>query len=144
MRIAKEFRNQRSKFDSTRRVFNGWCNRWQCVQSVSVVYVNRNDGRWNVNVNRLDNDNVWNDENRFFFRNYAFSPKGFCPKGFFFSKNTFQPKNILPTSTKDLDILMYFLSSTILQCHITVRKNLAKSLCMIDSFNNSNFVDPLA
>src|SRR3989338_1631375 len=36
---------------------------------VSVINVNRADRQWNVNVNRLDNDNRWNAENRFFSRN---------------------------------------------------------------------------
>lgn len=140
-----EFRIQRSEFGSTRRVLNGWCHGRQNARSVSVVNANRNDnGQWNVNVNRLGNDNAWNDENRFFFRNYAFSPEGFVPEGFFFCKNSLHPKSIFPASTKVVDILMYFLSSIILHSQATVRKNLAKSFLVIDSITKSIFLIPLA
>ena len=39
------------------------------AHSVSVGNVNRNDSRWNANVNRLDNDNRWNADNRLLVRN---------------------------------------------------------------------------
>jgi len=140
-----EFRIQRSEFDSARRVLNGRCHGRQSVRSVSVVNTNRNDnGQWNVNVNHLDNDNVWNDENRFFFRNYAFSPKGFAPKGFLFCRYSFQPKSIFPASTRIVDIRIYFLSSIILHSQATVRKNFAKSLLVIDSVIKSIFLVPFA
>ena len=42
--------------------------------SVSVVNVNRNDGRWNRNVNSLGNDNVWNRDNRLVVGDSALSP----------------------------------------------------------------------
>ena len=142
MRFVMEFRIQCSEFDSTLRVFNGWCSRRQGVQSVSVVNANRNDRQWNVNVNRLDNDYEWNTENRFFFRNYAFSPKDFCPEGFLFCKYSLQPKSILPVSTRVLDIRIYFLSSIILHSHITERKNFARSFWPIDSITNPIFFSP--
>ena len=41
--------------------------------NVSVVNANRNDARWNVNVNRLDNGNRWNADNRLFVRNSRLS-----------------------------------------------------------------------
>ena len=45
------------------------------LRKVFVVNANRNDdGQWNVNVNDLDNDNQWNDENRVFLRNSFISP----------------------------------------------------------------------
>lgn len=37
--------------------------------SVSVVYASRFDRRWGVDVDRLDNDGVWDADHRFFFRN---------------------------------------------------------------------------
>ena len=138
-----EFRIQCSESDSIWRVFDGWCNGKQSVQSVSVVNANRNDGQWNVNVNRLDNENVWNAGNHFFFRNYTFSPKDFCPKGFLFCKYSFQPKSIFPVSTNILEILIYFLSSIILHSHITVRKNFTRSFLVTDSVINSILTNPL-
>ncbi len=59
------------------------------AQSVSVLNVNRNDGRWNGNVNRLDNDNRWNAENRLLLRNYFLSPPRYLYRfggGVFFCK----------------------------------------------------------
>lgn len=145
-----EFRFQCSKFDSTRRVFNGWCDGRQSVQSVSVVNANRNDRQWNVNVNRLDNDNVWNADNRFFFRNYRFPRRIFVPRGFYFEETkdlfcrySFQPKSIFPASTKIVDICMYFLSPIILHSHATVTKNFDRSFLVTDSFIRLIFCDPL-
>jgi hypothetical protein len=137
-----EFRIQCSEFDSTLRVFNEWCNGRQIVRSVSVVNMNRNDRQWNVNVNRLGNDNEWNAGNRFFFRNYEFSPKSFFSEGFFFSKYSFHPKSIFPTSTKIVDIRINFLSSNILHSQATVKKNLAKSFLIADSLISSIFLVP--
>lgn len=117
---------------------------WMVVcTSVSVVNANRNDGRWNVNVNRLDNDNRWNVGNRFFFRNYAFSPKDF-PEGFLFSKNSFHPKSIFPLSTSIFEILIYFLSSIILHSHIIEIKNFAKSFWLMASDSKLSFLVPTA
>lgn len=40
-----------------------------------MLYANRNDdGQWNANVNRLDNDNEWNADNRLLLRYSSFSP----------------------------------------------------------------------
>ena len=36
---------------------------------VSVVYADRRDGQWDVDVYRFDYDRVWNAGHRFFFRN---------------------------------------------------------------------------
>ncbi len=52
---------------------------WAVVQmaqstKVSVAYANRNGRQWNRNVNSLDNDNVWNRENRLVVRNSRLSP----------------------------------------------------------------------
>lgn len=42
------------------------------AQSVSVLYVFRNDRRWNANVNRLDYDVRWSAENRLILRHSHF------------------------------------------------------------------------
>ncbi len=55
-------------------VLEGQWHRWRMAQSVSVLNVNRNDDRWNANVNRLDNDNRWNAENRLLLRYCFLSP----------------------------------------------------------------------
>lgn len=39
-----------------------------------VLNVNRDDGSWNRNVNRLANDNVWDPENRLVLGNSSLSP----------------------------------------------------------------------
>ena len=67
---------------------------------VCVVNVNRNDGRWNRNVNRLGNDNVWNRENRLVLRNSPFSPAQSFLAGVFLSVYVFQPTSILLASTR--------------------------------------------
>jgi len=121
---------------------SGDYRRWG-VQSVSVVNVNRNDSQWNFYAYDLGNDNVWNVENRFFSRNYLFSPKELTPEGFFFSKYSFQPESILPASTSTGEILTYFLSTSILHSHMRRRKNLAKSFFIIASDTSSIFRIPL-
>ncbi|MDP3962396.1 MAG: hypothetical protein Q8Q03_00810 [bacterium] len=95
---------------------------------VSVVNVNRNDGQWNVNVNRLDNDNRWNVENRVFVRNYIFLPSAMAEV--LFSIYFFQPESILPISMSFSNKTIYFLSAIILDSQHTVRKNFARSFFM--------------
>ncbi len=49
---------------SIKRIFKGWWHGW-FIAHFFVANVNVNDdGRLNVNVNRLENGNVWNAENR--------------------------------------------------------------------------------
>ena len=60
------------------------------IQNVSVLNVNRNDDRWNGNVNRLDNGNRWNAENRLILRYSLFLP-GLCSGSFLF--HIFFPPN---------------------------------------------------
>lgn len=52
--------------------------------SVSVLNANRNDGRWNGNVNRLGNGNRWNAENRLLLRNCLLSLPGSSLGSFLF------------------------------------------------------------
>ena len=47
----------------------GWCS----AHSVSVGNVNRNSDGWYATVNRLDNDNLWNPDNRLLVRNTLLS-----------------------------------------------------------------------
>lgn len=97
--------------DTVPRVFKGqWpifggCYGWRVAQSVSVANVNRDDSRWNANVNRLGNDNRWNVDNRLLVRNKSY----FLPShtGVFFSTYTFHPTSILLASTKSPAIRRY-------------------------------------
>lgn len=73
------------------------------LHRVSVVNVNRNDRRWNVNANRLDNPNRWNAENRFFSRNYFISSAQFWAE-VFVSINFFHPASSFPINSKFFDI----------------------------------------
>ena len=90
-----------SEYDTARKCknINGqWCG-WCFVQyaSVFMVNANRNDDRWNVNLNRFNARNEWNAENRFFSpRNYLFSPAILC--GSFSSQERRHRYDIRPTS----------------------------------------------
>jgi hypothetical protein len=60
---------------STPRVFEGRCAgrcfaRWEAGLRPRAVNVNWNDDGWNVNANRVDDENRWNAGNRVFSRNY--------------------------------------------------------------------------
>jgi len=66
------------------------------------------DDTLKVNVNRLENDNVWNAENRhrIVVPKLAFSPAYFWA-GVLFSKPFFQPPNILPISANFCERVEY-------------------------------------
>jgi hypothetical protein len=56
---------------------DGWSNLFLVPDKyggVSVVDADRDGGRWGVSVYGLGDDSVWDDDNRFFFRNLSISP----------------------------------------------------------------------
>lgn len=69
------------------------------------------DGKLKVNVNRFENSNVWNAENRnrMVALKLAVSPVYFLSSGSFLSRPFLQPLNILPISLRLSAISSYCL-----------------------------------
>ncbi|MHB8660881.1 MAG: reverse transcriptase domain-containing protein [Minisyncoccota bacterium] len=112
------------------------------AQNVSVANVNRDDSRWNANVNRLDNDNRWNADNRLLVRNSShFLP---LAAGVFLSTYVFHPTSILLASTKSPAIRIYcaFVIASLSQP--MSRKNFAASSFSIEYSSASSFRLPEA
>lgn len=87
------------------------------------------DGTLNVNVNRLENDNRWNAENRhrFVAPKLADSPVA-CVAGVFFSRSPLrQPPSIRPISSSCLEISIYFSFGMSLFSQANCMKNLRTS-----------------
>jgi hypothetical protein len=103
---------------------------------IFVVNVNVNSDGLNVNVNRLENDNVWNAENRHRvvvpqLLNFSFV----YFEGVLFSKPFFQPPSMRPTSFKFSDKVAYFMSVKHLFSQASWRKNLRLSSFIIAKDN---------
>ena len=69
----------------------------RCAGSAVNVNWNADNGQWNVNANRLDDDN-WSDGNRVFSRNSPISPAPYGA-GVFDCNPFLHPPTILPTSS---------------------------------------------
>lgn len=92
-----------------------------------MLYANRNDnGQWNANVNRLDNDNEWNAGNRLLLRYSSFSP---AYRGSFCFTEQIQPYSIWLSATNFSLSTINFLSSIIFISHPIYKKNFIRSRC---------------
>ena len=69
------------------------------------VYWNADNGEWNCNANRLD-DNRWNADNRAFTQLNSVLPQ--FDWGSFDSNPFFHPPSIRPTSCRDSLMVVYF------------------------------------
>ena len=98
---------------------------WRGARSVSVGNVNRDERDWNANVNRLDNDNRWNADNRLLVRNTFYFLS--LTAGVFFSRYERHPTSILLASVKDPLICMCCAFVIALHSHPTSKRNFATS-----------------
>lgn len=105
------------------------------------LILNRNDDKRNVNVNRDNLDNNWNENCRFLLVRECllFTPPYLG--GVSFASCFCQPPSILPTSASGAEIAANFLLSKAFSSHAICRKHFRESsllltLVMIGSFKS--------
>src|SRR3989344_2955886 len=119
----------------------GGCHGWRGAHSVSVGNVNRDERDWNANINRLDNGNRWNADNRLLVRNRSY----FLPlpsAGVFFSKYALHPTSILLASTRSPAMRRCWAFVIASLSQPTSRKNLAISSLAMDISSAAIFRSP--
>ena len=114
------------QLDSLRNMILQWY-RWHVIHFVANVNVN-SDGL-NVNVNHLENSNIWNAEYAHrlvvpHMKNFLLDYYG---RGVFISNPFFHPPIILPSSWRSSDNIMYFWLSSNFTSQEIMRKNLSAS-----------------
>ncbi len=103
--------------------------RW-CIAQFFVANVNVNSDGLNVNVNRFENDNVWNAENSHRMvvpKMRVFSSLIYYLGGVFFSSPFLHPPSILPISSNCSESVAYLSFGRHLFSHASCKKNFTPS-----------------
>ena len=115
------------------------CHRWHIVQFF-VANVNVNSDGLNVNVNRFENNNVWNAENlhRMVVPKMKVSPL-YRLGGVFVSRPFLHPPSIFPISSSCVERVAYFSFGKHLFSQANWRKNFTPSSFDIETVIRPTF-----